>query len=120
MPASAGPPTCSSPAAGVRPEKRAAVAVGRDPSPCRAAAARDRPRPPPRAVASAVVADPAVEIDAGGRALRVSNPDRVIYPATERSEPVTKLQVVEYYLAVGPGIVRALRDRPTTLERWPK
>jgi DNA ligase D-like protein (predicted polymerase) len=33
---------------------------------------------------------------------------------------VTKLQVVEYYLAVGPGIMRALDHRPTTLERWPK
>jgi DNA ligase D-like protein (predicted polymerase) len=33
---------------------------------------------------------------------------------------VTKLQVVEYYLAVAPGIMRALDHRPTTLERWPK
>jgi DNA ligase D-like protein (predicted polymerase) len=33
---------------------------------------------------------------------------------------VTKLQVVEYFLAVGPGILAALLDRPTTLERWPK
>ena len=66
------------------------------------------------------VAAPATEIDAGGRALRVSNPDRVIFPPTDETEPVTKLQVVEYYLAVGPGIMRALHERPTTLERWPK
>lgn len=63
---------------------------------------------------------PATEIDAAGRALRVSNPDRVIFPATDGTPAVTKLQVVEYYLAVGPGILRALRERPTTLERWPK
>jgi DNA ligase D-like protein (predicted polymerase) len=63
---------------------------------------------------------PATEIDAAGRTLRVSNPDRVVYPATERTAQVTKLQVVEYYLAVGPGILRALDHRPTTLERWPK
>jgi DNA ligase D-like protein (predicted polymerase) len=63
---------------------------------------------------------PATEVDAGGRSVRVSNPDRVIYPATEWSAEVTKLQVVEYYLAVGPGILRALQHRPTTLERWPK
>jgi DNA ligase D len=55
-----------------------------------------------------------------GRDLRVSNPDRVIFPATDRTAEVTKLQVVEYYLAVGDGIMRALRQRPTTLERWPK
>src|SRR4051795_11002676 len=59
-------------------------------------------------------------IEAGGRDLRVSSPDRVIFPATERSAPVTKLDVVEYYLAVGDGILRALCRRPTTLERWPK
>jgi DNA ligase D-like protein (predicted polymerase) len=44
----------------------------------------------------------------------------VLFPKTKRTAPVTKLQVVEYYLAVEPGIMRALRDRPTTLERWPK
>jgi DNA ligase D len=59
-------------------------------------------------------------LDAGGRELRVSNPDRVIFPATEDSEEVTKLAVVNYYLAVGDGIMRALYRRPTTLERWPK
>ncbi len=66
------------------------------------------------------MASPATEIDAAGRTLRVSNPDRVIYPETERTAAVTKLMVVEYYLAVAPGIMRALDHRPTTLERWPK
>ena len=66
------------------------------------------------------MASEATTVDAGGRDLRVSNPDRVIFPATERSGEVTKLDVVEYYLAVGDGILRALARRPTTLERWPK
>jgi DNA ligase D len=65
------------------------------------------------------VAD-ATTVDAGGRELRVSNPDREIFPATERSTAVTKLDIVKYYLAVEDGIMRALRFRPTTLERWPK
>jgi DNA ligase D len=59
-------------------------------------------------------------VDAGGRELRVTNPDRVIFPATERTAPVTKLDIVNYYLAVDDGIMRALERRPTTLERWPK
>jgi len=67
-----------------------------------------------------MAASEATVVDAGGRDLRVSNPGRVIFPATERTEEVTKLGVVEYYLAVGDGILRALRRRPTTLERWPK
>ena len=66
------------------------------------------------------MATPAIEVDAGGRAVRVSSPDRVIYEATARTAEVTKLQVVEYYLLVADGIMRALRDRPTALERWPK
>jgi DNA ligase D len=59
-------------------------------------------------------------VDAEGRQVRVTNPDRVIFPATERSAALTKLDIVEYYLAVGEGVMRAVRERPTTLERWPK
>lgn len=59
-------------------------------------------------------------IDADGRDLRVSNPDRVIFPASGQSPEITKLDIVNYYLAVGEGIMRALWRRPTTLERWPK
>jgi DNA ligase D len=62
----------------------------------------------------------ATTVDAGGREVRVSNPDRVIFPATERSPELTKLEIVEYYVAVGDGIMRAVGNRPTTLERWPK
>ncbi|HEY6932490.1 MAG TPA: DNA polymerase domain-containing protein [Marmoricola sp.] len=62
----------------------------------------------------------ATEVDAGGRAVRVTSPDRVIYEATDRTPEITKLQVVEYYVAVEDGIMRALRDRPVALERWPK
>jgi DNA ligase D-like protein (predicted polymerase) len=62
----------------------------------------------------------ATEIDVAGRSVRVTNPDRVIYPATDSTAEVTKQMVVEYYVAVAPGIMRALDHRPTTLERWPK
>ncbi|WP_209437298.1 non-homologous end-joining DNA ligase [Amycolatopsis azurea] len=57
----------------------------------------------------------AVEIEVGDRTVRVSNPDRVYFPA--RGE--TKLDLVRYYLAVGDGIVRALRERPCMLHRFP-
>ena len=60
----------------------------------------------------------AAEVDAGGRAVRVSSPDRVIYQATERTPEVTKLMVAEYFARVEDGLMRALRDRPTALERW--
>ena len=60
----------------------------------------------------------AAEVYAGGRAVRVSSPDRVIYEATEHTPEVTKLMVAEYFACVGDGLMRALRDRPTALERW--
>ena len=66
------------------------------------------------------MASPATEVDAGGRSVRVTSPDRVIYEATDVTPEATKLQVVEYYVAVEDGIMRALRERPTALERWPK
>ena len=59
---------------------------------------------------------PSVEIEVDGRVIRISNPDRVYFPETG----ATKLDLVEYYLAVGPGIVNALYDRPCMLHRFPK
>jgi DNA ligase D len=56
-----------------------------------------------------------VEVEVGDRDVRISNPDRVYFPA--RGE--TKLDLVRYYLAVGEGIVRALYERPCMLHRYP-
>ena len=63
---------------------------------------------------------PETTVAAGGREVRVTNPDRVIFPPTEGAAAVTKLDIVNYYVAVEDGIMRALERRPTTLERWPK
>ncbi|RLK59394.1 non-homologous end-joining DNA ligase [Actinokineospora cianjurensis] len=59
---------------------------------------------------------PAVEIEVGDHTVRVSNPDRVYFPAIGAS----KLDLVNYYLSVGDGIVRALRERPCMMHRFPK
>ena len=61
---------------------------------------------------------PAAMVQAGDREVRVSSPDRVIYEATESTPEVTKLMVAEYFASVEDGLMRALRDRPTALERW--
>ena len=65
------------------------------------------------------MATKAIEVEAGGRAVRISSPDRVIYEATATTPEVTKQQVAEYFVAVQDGLMRALGDRPTALERWP-
>jgi DNA ligase D len=55
------------------------------------------------------------EFEVDGRAVRVSSPDKPYFPELG----ITKSDVVRYFLSVGDGILGALRDRPTTLERWP-
>ncbi|MGI8974028.1 MAG: DNA polymerase domain-containing protein, partial [Gaiella sp.] len=61
------------------------------------------------------MAAPFVELEVGERLVRVTNPDKVLFPAAGH----TKLDLVRYYIAVGDGIVRALRERPTQLRRFP-
>lgn len=57
-----------------------------------------------------------VELEVGTRPVRLTSPDRVYFPA----HGWTKLDLANYYLAVGDGIVRALRERPCMLHRFPK
>ncbi len=59
---------------------------------------------------------PGIEVAVGERTVRISNPDRIYFPQLG----LTKLGLVEYYLAVGDGIVNALRERPCMLHRFPK
>ena len=56
-----------------------------------------------------------VILEVGGREVRISSPERVVFPA--RGE--TKLDLARYYVSVGEGIVRALRERPCMLHRFP-
>jgi DNA ligase D len=58
----------------------------------------------------------AVELPIAGKTVRISSPDRVYFSA--RGE--TKLDLARYYVSVGDGIVRALRERPCMLHRFPK
>jgi len=58
---------------------------------------------------------PAEEIEVAGHAVRLTSPDKVCFP----SRGYTKRDIFDYYLAVGDGIMRALRERPTTLQRFP-
>lgn len=56
-----------------------------------------------------------VILDVAGHEIRLSSPERVYFSA--RGE--TKLDLANYYIAVGDGIVNALRERPTMLHRFP-
>jgi DNA ligase D len=56
------------------------------------------------------------ELEVGGRTVRITHPERVYFPATG----ATKLDLANYYLSVGDGIVRALRERPCMMHRFPE
>ena len=62
------------------------------------------------------MASPFVEIEVDDRVIKVTNPERVYFPETG----ATKLDLVDYYLSVGDGIVNALFERPCMLHRFPK
>ena len=72
-----------------------------------------------------MVAKPAV-VEAPGpdgvREVRVSSPDRVLWPAGGMADgqPVTKLDMARYLVAVREPLLRALGDRPVTLQRFPE
>ena len=58
---------------------------------------------------------PGVELEVEPFTVRISNPDRIYFPELG----LTKLDLARYYLSVGDGIVRALRERPCMLHRFP-
>jgi bifunctional non-homologous end joining protein LigD len=57
-----------------------------------------------------------VTIEAAGRQVRLTSPDKVLFP----DSGWTKLDVVEHYLLCGEAAVRGVRRRPTSLKRWPE
>jgi DNA ligase D len=63
-----------------------------------------------------VARHPTIQIDAAGRVLELSNPEKVFFP--ERGE--TKLDLARYYLAVEAPLMRALGGRPVLMERYPE
>jgi len=56
-----------------------------------------------------------VDVEVEGRQLRLSNLDKVLYPATG----FTKGQVIDYYSRIAPVLLPHLKDRPLTLKRYP-
>ena len=61
------------------------------------------------------MADPSTTVQAAGREVRVTNPDKAFYPKVG----VTKLDLIDYYLSVGDAVMGAMGGRPVLLERYP-
>ena len=50
-----------------------------------------------------------------GREVRVTHPGKLYF---SREVQLTKLDIVQYFLAVGPGALRGIQDRPIVLKRF--
>ena len=59
-------------------------------------------------------------IGIGDRQVSISHPDKVVFPAVDGRGPVTKIDLVDYYLAVADGALRGVADRPMILKRFVK
>jgi bifunctional non-homologous end joining protein LigD len=55
----------------------------------------------------------------GGRTLKVSNLDKVLFPGRDGEAPVTKRELLRYHALVAPWILPYLHDRPVNLHRYP-
>jgi DNA primase len=55
------------------------------------------------------------EIQIGGHEVRLTHPERVLFPG----DGVTKGDLAAYYIEIAAAIVPHLRDRPFTLKRYP-
>jgi bifunctional non-homologous end joining protein LigD len=51
----------------------------------------------------------------GSKTLRISNLDKVLYPATG----FTKAEVIDYYNAIAPVMLPHVKDRPVAMKRFP-
>lgn len=59
-------------------------------------------------------------IGIGDRQVSISHPDKVVFQAVDGRGPVTKIDLVDYYLAVADGALRGVADRPMILKRFVK
>jgi DNA ligase D-like protein (predicted polymerase) len=60
------------------------------------------------------MADRSIEIEVAGRVVTITNPEKVYFPAAG----YTKLDVMNYYLAVADGALRGVMRRPMVLKRF--
>jgi bifunctional non-homologous end joining protein LigD len=111
------------------PPSEASVAIGRGGS---TAAARPRkapgPRPSPLDLGSERYADALSQLnslgnngalDVFGRRLKLTNLDKILFPARSGEEPVTKRELIRYAIQVGPVILPYLAGRALNMHRFP-
>jgi bifunctional non-homologous end joining protein LigD len=107
---------------GLRDDKPAAAVVREDPPTVDDAEAPEAPVGPEAPVTPETLFDDVERLPDGslaahadGRALKISNWDKVLFPKTG----FTKGDLIAYYARIAPAVLPHLHDRPLTLKRYP-
>ena len=67
----------------------------------------------------AAAASPTVTVEVAGREVSISSPDKVFFPAAFGGRGATKLDLVRFYVSIEDTVMRAMRNRPVLLQRFP-
>ncbi|MFN8072384.1 MAG: non-homologous end-joining DNA ligase [Mycobacterium sp.] len=59
-------------------------------------------------------------LDVAGRQVAITHPDKPVFPPTDERPAITKMDLVDYYLAVADGALRGVAGRPMILKRFVK
>jgi bifunctional non-homologous end joining protein LigD len=62
---------------------------------------------------------PEGSLDVYGRRLRLTNLDKVLFPARPGEEPVTKRELIRYAIQIAPVVLPYLAGRPLNMHRFP-
>jgi bifunctional non-homologous end joining protein LigD len=101
---------------GLREDKPAGEVVRERPAPAQASASRGGGRRTRKTAVKQANASAGPQDDAVVAGVRISHPDRVVYPA----QGITKAQLAGYYAAIAEHMLPHLRSRPTVLLRCPE
>jgi DNA ligase D-like protein (predicted polymerase) len=61
-----------------------------------------------------------MSLEVAGRQVRITHPDKLIFPGANGRRGYTKLDLIRYYLAVAEGALRGVAGRPMILKRFVK
>jgi bifunctional non-homologous end joining protein LigD len=106
-------------AAAARSTSPATISAGR---PGRSNAASGKPTSATPAELEALAAMPKEGVwSIGGRQLKLTNLDKVLFPPLDGSgdPPITKRELIRYFVRIGPAILPHLAERPLNLHRFP-